>query len=90
MYQDYQPPNITTMAISIDTLTKEIKAAFDAEKKQTSDQDASIQRIAAAIAKAVAKQIAAGIDTATVTPVLVAPPAGGAVTGTITIKSNVQ
>lgn len=78
------------MAISIDTLTKEIKAAFDAEKEQTSDQDASIQRIAAAIATAVAKQIVTGIDTATVTPVLVAPPAGGPVTGTITLKANTQ
>lgn len=78
------------MPVSIDTLTKEIKAAFDAEKAQTSDQDASIQRIAAAIAAAVAKQIVAGIDTATLTPVLVAPPMGGAVTGTITIKASAK
>ncbi len=78
------------MAVSINTLKSEIKAAFDAEKGQTADQDKSIDRIAGAIAEAVAKQIITGIDTATVTPVLVAPPMGGAVTGTITLKASAK
>lgn len=68
-------------------MKSEIKAAFNSEKGQTDNQDESIDRIAGAIADAVAKQIVAGINTATVTPVLVAPPTGGAVTGTITIKA---
>lgn len=75
------------MAVSTQILKSEIKAAFDAEKEKTGDQDASIDRIAGAIAEAVAKQIVTGIDTAMVTPVLTAPPMGGAVTGTITIKA---
>lgn len=78
------------MAISISALKSEIKAAFDAEKGQTADQDKSIDRIAGAIAEAVAKQIVTGIDTATVTPILTAPPMGGAVTGTITIKASAK
>lgn len=78
------------MAVSISTLKSEIKTALNAEKGQTGNQDASIDRIAAAIAEAVAKQIIAGIDTATVMPVLTAPPMGGAVTGIITIKASAK
>lgn len=78
------------MAISISALKSEIKEALNAEKGQTADQDKSIDRIAGAIAEAVAKQIVTGIDMATVTPVLMAPPMGGTVTGTITLKATAK
>lgn len=76
------------MAVSVSSLKKEIKAAFVAEMEQTGDLEACIDRIAGAIAEAVATEIVNGIDTTTVTPVLVAPPTGGPVTGTITLKAT--
>ena len=74
------------MPVSISTLKSGIKAAFDAEKGQTDNQDASIDRIAGAIANAVATQIVQGINTAVVVPVLASP--AGPVTGSITITAS--
>ncbi len=65
-----------------------IKAAFNAEKTQTDDQDGSIDRIAESIANAVADAVVQGVNTATVVPVLVAPLGGGPVTGKITITAS--
>jgi hypothetical protein len=73
------------MAVSINTLKEAIKAAFDAEKEKIDDQSGSIDRIAEAIADAVATQIVQGINTAMVTLVLAAP--NGPVTGNITITA---
>jgi hypothetical protein len=72
--------------VSISTLKLAIKAAFDAEKDKTDNQQASIDRIADAIANAVAVQIVQGINTAIVLPALVSPT--GPVTGTITITAS--
>jgi tRNA A37 threonylcarbamoyltransferase TsaD len=74
------------MAVSISTLKTAIKAAFNAEKDKTDDQAGSIDRIAGAIAEAVAEQIVQGINTATVMPALAAP--NGPVTGSITITAS--
>lgn len=78
------------MAVSTSTLKTAIKAAFNNEKDKIDGQDASIDRLSEAIAKAVAIEIVQGIDTAVVTPVLVAPATGGPVTGTITIKASAE
>ncbi|MDR3134255.1 MAG: hypothetical protein LBU42_09620 [Prevotellaceae bacterium] len=74
------------MAVSIDTLKGAIKDAFDREKEEKTDQEESIKRLSEAIAKAVAVQILAGINSATVTPALAAP--NGPVTGTIKIEAT--
>lgn len=74
------------MSVSKSTLKAQIKAAFDAEKRQTDNQDASIDRIAKKIANAAAAQIVQGINTAIVVPVLACPV--GAVTGSITITAS--
>lgn len=74
------------MPVSEIRLKAAIKAAFDREKNEIDNQQASIDRIAAAIAEAVADQIVEGINTAVVTPALVSP--SGAVTGVITIKAS--
>jgi len=74
------------MPVSISTLESGIKAAFNAEKDKTGDQQASIDNIAKAIANAVAAQIVQGINTAIVVPALVSP--AGPVSGTITITAS--
>ncbi len=76
------------MSVSIEALTAGIKAAFDNEKNQTDNQQASIDRLAKNIAKAVADQIVQGINTATVVPALTSPV--GAVTGSITITASAK
>lgn len=76
------------MAISIDGLKDALKAAFDAEKGQTDDQDASIERISTAFATAIASQIEQAINTASVTIDLTA--AGVPVEGAITITTTTK
>ena len=76
------------MPISEKRLTKVIKAAFDNEKTKEDDQQASIDRLSQNIAKGVIAELVQGIDTANVTFIL--GNSGGTVTGTITIKANVE
>lgn len=65
-----------------------LKAAFDAEKNQTSDQDASIERISTAFATAITSQIEQAINTASITIDLTA--AGVPVEGKITITTTTE
>jgi AmiR/NasT family two-component response regulator len=74
------------MAVSIITLKEDIKNAFIAEKDKTDNQPESIDKIADAIAKAVAAQIVQGINTTVVLPVLASP--AGPVSGSITLQAS--
>ncbi len=65
-----------------------LKAAFDAEKNQTDDQEASIDRITTAMAQTIAEQIEQGINTAVVSLNLTVD--GVPVEGTIAIKTTAE
>ena len=75
------------MAVSISGLKTAIKAAFDAEKNQTDDQQGSIDRISQAIAEACATAIVEGVNTAVVVPMLT-DSLNAPVTGTIEITAS--
>lgn len=76
------------MAISIPDLKNALKAAFEAEKEQTENQDASIERITTAMARAIAEQVERGINTASIGISLTA--AGVPVEGEITITTTTE
>lgn len=65
-----------------------LKAAFDAEKDQTDDQEASIDRITTAMAQTIAEQIEQGINTAVIAMNLTVD--GVPVDGTITITTTAE
>lgn len=71
------------MPVQKNTLKAAIKAAYLAEMDKTSNPEASIDRIADAIAEAVADAIVEGINTA----VIALANTAGAVTGTITASA---
>ena len=74
------------MAIVKEEIRDRIRAIFEHERTQTDNQEASIERIYTALAGIIADVAVEAVNTAVVTntPVLIAPPTGGAVTGTIT------
>lgn len=74
------------MAVNVNELKNLIKAAFEAERNQTENPEACIDRIAGKIAAAVGDAIVEGINTATVTHVLAN--SGGTVTGSIKLKAS--
>jgi hypothetical protein len=76
------------MAISIQAMKTALKAAFDAEKDQTDDQEASIDRITTAMAQTIAEQIEQGINTAVIALNLTVD--GVPVDGTITITTTAE
>ena len=74
------------MAIVKSEIKDRVRAIFEYERTQTDNQDASIERIYTALAGIIADVAVEAVNTAVVTNahILVAPPTGGAVTGTIT------
>jgi len=75
------------MAVSTSQLKAVVKAAFDAEKEQTGDQQGSIDRISQAIADAVADAIVQGVNSAEIAMLLTSA-TGGPVSGSITITAS--
>ena len=68
------------MAVDLNNIKQVVKAAFEAEKNRTDDQNGSIDRIAGAIAQAASTAAVQAVNTSVIS--LAAP--NGPVTGTIT------
>ena len=62
-----------------------LKAKLLALRNNTNDADSAAGELAEQIVAGIADQVKAGVESALITPILVAPPGGGPVTGTITI-----
>ena len=75
------------MPVTVNTLKTAVKAAFDAEKEQTGDQQGSIDRISQAIADAVADAVVQGVNSAEIAMLLTSA-TGGPVSGSITITAS--
>jgi hypothetical protein len=74
------------MSIDKETLKSDIKAILDEQKLIESDQQSAIDSFADALADKISDAIKRGIDTATVTHILIA--GSTAVTGTITLTAE--